>query len=134
MAQERKRAWVFLEAKNDEEAAANLKDLLSQGTDECVVIRADRVGRTDDFPFNIVVPVDAENEDVRDAIIDQIFEISGASRYAVAPVVEHIPRPPHMSLGFITQEEYEEGIEKGLDEDEVKPGLQGASPGRNPWG
>jgi hypothetical protein len=130
MESERKRAWVLLYAENDHEAVENLKARVSEKNPEGVVIRADRVDATEDFPFNIVVPVDADSERMLFQIVDEIVEVTRAKRHAIARVVEHIPFPPQDAMGYITEREFDEGKEK----EGVIPGLQGASPGHNPWG
>jgi hypothetical protein len=122
----RARAWVLLQVKSPHDAAHALyEQLKDEGDDSYVVIRADVV----DYEHNIVVPVDAENDDVLETVYGTIKEITGASRAVLVRVVEHIPFPPHDAQGYITQEEADAGEAPGIE-----PGRQSYSPGENAWG
>ncbi|MGD1993086.1 MAG: hypothetical protein PVI59_07835 [Anaerolineae bacterium] len=130
MESDRRRAWILLHSKDPESTLESLRRLFPQGGDQFVVVRADLVmdeGRS--FPFNIFVPVDAESDPVLEEVVASILNSSPVTEHVVAKVKAHIPFPPHDAQGYITVEE----AELGKDED-IEPGRQGASPGRNPWG
>jgi len=126
---ERVRAWVLLQAESAEELAQALyRDLGHAGGDEFVVVRADIVAGPSEFAYNIIVPVDAKNEDALRDVVDRIREVSRVNPVIVT-VHQHVPYPPHDAHGYITTEEVEAGREPV-----EKPGRQGASPGLNPFG
>jgi len=127
----RARAWLFLLVSSAQEVVDTLREerRFERGGDEYVIVRADIVKRSKDFPFNIVIPLDTESEEVLKEQVERIVKRADATKHAVAEVRTHIPFPPHDSHGFITEEEYEQS-----PDDFDGPGRQGASPGRNPWG
>ena len=129
MAGRRKRAWLFLRAAAPGPAVEELGGFLAAGADQHVVVRADRVTETPDFPFNIVVPIDAKSDGELKKITAELVRVSGATAHTYVSVVDHVPDPPHNAQGYITEDEARAGKEK-----DVPPGRQGASPGRNPWG
>lgn len=123
---ERARAWVLLQVKSPHHAAHDLYDQLKdQGEDSYVVVRADVV----DHEYNIVVPVDAESDEVLETVYGTIKQITGPSKAVLVRVVEHIPFPPHDAQGYITLEEKEAG-----ENQEIVWGRQSNSPGDNAWG
>ena len=70
----RARAWVLLQVKSPHHAAHDLYDQLKdEGGDSFVVIRADVV----DYEYNIVVPVDAESDEVLETVYGTIKQITG---------------------------------------------------------
>ena len=121
----RVRAWVLVEAKSAQQVAEGLYDKLGhEGDDSFVVVRADVV----DFDYNIVIPVDAESENVLSDVVEQIRGMDGVNETVIVRIKEHVPYPPHDAHGYITAQEAEAGQET------VEPGRQGASPGFNPFG
>jgi len=121
----RVRAWVLVEAEPAQEVAEGLYNALGhEGDDQFVVVRADVV----DFDYNIIVPVDAESEDVLSDVVEQIRGMDGVNETVIVRVKEHVPYPPHDAHGYITAQEAEAGQET------VEPGRQGASPGFNAFG
>lgn len=125
---ERVRAWVLVRAEPVQGVSAKLRNLDKKKND-LVVIRADVVAGSSDVPYNIVVPVDVESDDVLSSIVDDINKLSGV-KYAVAlKVLDHHPEVPHDGYGYVTDQEAKDGKDP-----EVKAGRQGASPGANPFG
>ena len=123
---ERMRAWVLIQASP--EVAEQLYDQLGYvGGDDYVVVRADVVEVTEGG-FNIVVPVDAANEEQLLIAVEKIKAIPGVENAIIARVTQHIPIPPHLAHGFITEQEARDG--------KVSPefGRLGNSPGGNAWG
>jgi hypothetical protein len=124
---ERVRAWVLIQA--DPEVAAEIHGSLgAAGGDDYVVVRADVV----DYHFNIVVPVDAANEEQLCVAVCEIRKIKGVGATLVIPVTEHNPDPPHKAHGYISEEEA--NAYWPPDEPDFEPGRQGSSPGGNAWG
>ncbi|MGD2177417.1 MAG: hypothetical protein PVG71_06290 [Anaerolineae bacterium] len=125
---ERARAWVLVQAEDPEALAQELYEAEGHaGEDEYVVVRADVV--TPFYGYNVVVPVDAQNEDALNVVREKIWERQGVSRSAVLNVKMHVPYPPQDANGFITEKEAEAGAEEV-----EKIGRQHASPGLNAWG
>jgi hypothetical protein len=121
----RARAWILVKADSPKSAARQLYEELGyQGGDRFVLVRADVV----DYEYNIVVPLDAENWDVLQEVYGQIQELTQAKAAAILPVVKHVPFPPHVAHGFVTEEEAAAG---GI---ETEIGRLGDSPGHNAWG
>ena len=122
----RSRAWVLLRVKAPEEAAGALYSQFGlAGGDDFVVVRADIV----DHDFDIVVPVDAANDEVLSDVICKIYKVTGGTELLVLKVRQHIPLIPHTADGWVTAEEYD------ADPDEcVSIGRQQKSPGANAWG
>jgi hypothetical protein len=121
----RVRAWILIRTESPEAVAHQLYERLGhEGGDSFVLIRADVV----DYHYNIVVPVDAENWDVLQDLFSKVQKLTGAGETAIARVVKHIPFPPHVAHGFVTEEEAAAG---GID---TEVGRLGASPGHNAWG
>ena len=150
---ERVRAWVLLQAESAAGVAQALYEKLGheggnefvvvradvvaqrlyeelghEGGDEYVGVRADNVAGPSEFAYNIIVPVDAESEDVLRDVVDRIREVSRVNPVIVT-VDQHVPYPPHDAHGYITTTEVEAGREPV-----EKPGRQGASPGHNAFG
>jgi hypothetical protein len=123
---ERVRAWVLIRA--DPEVAAQIHEQLgTQGGDDWVVIRADVV----DYHFNIVVPVDAANEEKLCVAVCKIRKIKGVGATLVIPVAEHNPRTPNRAHGYISEKEAEE---YPPEEGGFPAGRLSRSPGANAWG
>jgi hypothetical protein len=121
----RARGWVLVKAESAQEVAEGLyKELGHEGGDSFVVVRADVV----DFDYNIVIPVDAESQDMLYQVHDMIKSRSGVSETVIVRVEKHVPYPPHDAHGYITVQEAEAGKEP------IEAGRQGASPGANPHG
>jgi hypothetical protein len=121
----RARAWILVRVESPHAVAQQLYEELGyEGGESWVLVRADVV----DYHYNIVVPVDAESWDVLEGVVGQIKELTGAEDTVVLPVVEHIPTPPHLAHGYVTDEEAEAG---GID---TETGRLGNSPGHNCWG
>ncbi len=122
----RTRAWVLVKADQAQDVAEELYDELGHiGDDSFVVVRADVVV---EFDYNIVIPVDAESQDMLDKVHGMIKDRSGVEETVIVKVDMHFPDPPHDAHGYITEEEAEAGREP------IKAGRQGASPGANPHG
>ena len=129
MAADRTRAWILVQADPPQGVPAKLRKL-DRLTDDLVVIRADLVAESPDFPYNIIVPVDAESEDVLAETARKVEDLSGVSKAVVVKVKKHSPTPPHDAHGYVTKKERDKGKDK-----ELKPGRQKSeSPGANPWG
>jgi hypothetical protein len=121
----RARAWVLVQAKSAHHVAKELyEQLVHEGGDRFVVIRADVI----DHSYNVMIPVDAESQQVLEEVHGMIREHPGVIDTAVIHVKQHVPFPPHDAQGYVTDEEAEVGKER------IPPGRQGASPGANPWG
>lgn len=121
----RARAWVLVKATQAQDVAEDLyEDLGHVGGDSFVVVRADVV----DFDYNIVIPVDAESQDMLDKVHGMIKDRSGVEETVILKVDKHFPDPPHDAHGYITQQEAKAGKEP------IEAGRQGASPGANPHG
>lgn len=126
-ADERARAWILVQADSPASMAREIYETIGQENgDSYVLVRADVV----DYAYNIVVPVDAENWDVLHGVHRRIQELRGVMRTALVPVVEHIPYPPHLADGYITEEE----AGRYAGPEKIKIGRQRNSPGWNPWG
>jgi len=109
-----------------EVAQALYKELGHAGDDSFVVVRADVV----DYSYNIIIPVDAESEDVLYEVDDVIKGHPGVSETVVVKVENPVPYPPHDAHGYVTEHEWEVGRDK-----EIEIGRQeGESPGANPFG
>lgn len=124
----RVRAWVLVRAEAETGMAARLRNL-DQGKDDLVVIRADVVAEPPEFPYNIVVPVDAESEAVLEGVVKDIGGLRNVSDAVALKVVVHDPDPPHEASGYITPGEAVRAVRKPK-----KVGRQDESPGYNPWG
>lgn len=123
----RVRAWVFVQAEDAEEAARKLyEELGREGGDSWVVVRADVV---DYGPYNIMVPVDAENGDELNHVVGLLAGPEGKWETLVVPVMTHNPEIPHDAHGFITPAEHELG-----QDPEADIGRFPKSPGFNAWG
>lgn len=133
-APERYRAWVLFYVDDPQGAAAKfgvLDDkglsLLTDGGNDYVIVRADVVDGNEQY--NLVVPVDAANEDHFKVAIDRLTTVVGEQRI-VLRVGEHFPTPPHRSATFVTEKELAECF---LPE-YFPSGRHPQSPGANPWG
>jgi hypothetical protein len=123
----RVRAWILIRTESPEPAARQLYEELGyEGGDSFVLVRADVV----DYHYNIVVPVDAESWEVLQDLFCRIQKLTGARETAIVRVVKHIPYPPHLADGYITEEE----AKAYTGPDQIKVGRQGNSPGMNLWG
>ncbi len=149
----RVRAWVLVSAQDPEMASALYEDLKDEGEDRYVVVRVDavapdeRVAEAFDATMrvnaNIVLPVDAESPEALMDVVDRIVGLGGVEVIAALTVSAHNPYPPHIANGYISEDEVnvyhdevKRGREQGMDveEEEIHPGRQHASPGFNPWG
>jgi hypothetical protein len=123
----RVRAWVLVWADDPVGVAEELyEELRYEGEDEYVVVRADVVESF--YGYNIVIPVDAQDQGSLDLVLKKIRNPKAVKRMAVLRVETHNPYPPQDASGYVTEGEAEAG-----DED-VKVGRQDNSPGLNPWG
>jgi hypothetical protein len=132
---ERARAWVLVKAAEPSQAARQIHELDSERSVNDVVVRADIV-EIDGYDHNIVVPIDAENEDTLLHLVSRIEnEVAGLEDMTIAWVREHVPYPTHVANGWIDESEVAMQIEQGISiEAAIKPGRQGESPGLNAWG
>ncbi len=130
----RKRAWLLLSVEEDVLAKADLNSLFLAGGDDYTVIRVDEVRFEDggEPGWNVVIPVDAKDDDAFGAAKERVEALFDTSAKIAAVVKEggHHPWPPHNAHGYITEEEFL----RGSQESDFWHGLQGNSPGRNPWG
>jgi hypothetical protein len=124
----RVRAWVLVRAEQAQVVADRIRDLDPRKGDEFVVVRADVVEGPDDYPYSIIVPVDAKTKSKLADVLGMIRAVDGVSEAVGLEAKKHHPDPPHDAHGYVTEEEAEVGAEP------IPPGRQGASPGRNPWG
>jgi len=123
----RVRAWVLVWADDRAGVAEELYEQFRyEGEDEYVVVRADVVESF--YGYNIVVPVDAQDQGTLDSIVEMIRNLEAVKRVAILRVEIHNPYPPQDASGYVTEEEAEAG------EEDVKIGRQDKSPGLNPWG
>jgi hypothetical protein len=132
MGQNRVRTWVFgrvekplaLRDRYDENRINGL------GGDQFVIVRADIVDHSD---YNVIIPVDAEDDDGLEEAVSVITEQLGVENLSIVKVVEggHIPWPPHEAHGFITEREVEA---LPIEQIHIQAGRQHASPGTNKWG
>lgn len=125
---ERVRVWVLLKADGDPEAAAaRIWDTLKD--DSCtnwLVVRADVVTGHDGY--NIVVPVDAKDDDQLAKAIEAIERVGGVAAVQQLKVVCHHPTPPHKALSFIT-------VAEAAGDPRIETGLRiPKSPAENAWG
>ena len=95
-----------------------------------MIVRADIVDHDD---YNVIIPVDAEDDDGLEEAVSVITGQLGVENLSVVRVVEdgHIPWPPHAAHGYITEREAEL---LPIERIPIKPGRQHASPGTNKWG
>ena len=130
--QNRVRAWVFGQVEPEELRARYKENRINGlGGDQFVIVRADIVDHSD---YNVIIPVDAEDDDGLEEAISVITDQLGVEIVSTAQVVKegHVPWPPHEAHGFITEEEVEAlPIEDGI---RIRAGRQHASPGTNKWG
>ncbi len=129
--QNRVRAWVFgqvdLEGLKDRYKENGINGL---GGDQFVIVRADIVDHND---YNVIIPVDAEDDDGLEMAKSVIMELLGVEIVSTAQVVEegHVPWPPHEAHGFITEPEV---VALPIEQLYIEAGRQHASPGSNKWG
>lgn len=122
----RVRAWILVRSDAPLEEAQRLYDnLVDEGGDKYVVVRADVV----DHDYNIVIAVDAENMGALHLVQRRILDFVPARQIAVLPVVQFIPAVPHDAQGFITDAEHAAGADKVLGSGRIHH-----SPGANAWG
>ena len=129
--QNRVRAWVFGRVESGE-----LRDHYEEnringlGGDQFVIVRADIVKHDD---YNVIIPVDAEDEEGLRAAKSVITGQLGVEIVSTVKVVEdgHIPWPPHAAHGYITEREV---VALSIEQVPIKAGRQHASPGTNKWG
>jgi len=95
-----------------------------------VIVRADIVDHSD---YNIIIPVDAEDDAGLRAAEGVITDQLGVDIVSIARVVDkgHVPWPPHEAHGFITEPEV---VALPIEQIPIKAGRQHASPGSNKWG
>jgi hypothetical protein len=122
----RYRAWVLFDVLDPQQAAGAVADLLTEGEDAWVIVRADVV--TGDY--NLVVPVDAANAVAFQAAQEALVGRVGSEPAAILCVLSHVPEPPHGSHTFVTEGELGEFYLREYD----PPGRHPQSPGANPWG
>jgi hypothetical protein len=129
--QNRVRAWVFGQV-NPEELRDRYKEnrINGLGGDQFVIVRADIVDHSD---YNVIIPVDAEDDDGLEEAVSVIKVQLGVEIVSTAQVVEegHVPWPPHEAHGFITPEEVDA---LPIEQLHIEAGRQHASPGSNKWG
>lgn len=124
--EKRTRGWILLQVDSPDKTAEKLYEAVrDEGDDDYVIIRADVV----DFVYNLIIPVDAANEDQLKEAHKRIVAVTGAKQSVTLPVLQTFPRVPHDAHGFITPEEAEHGHEHI-----PKAGRQHWSPGQNAWG
>ena len=95
-----------------------------------MIVRADIVDHSD---YNVIIPVDAENNEGLEEAVGVITEQLGVRNVSTVQVVEdgHIPWPPHAAHGYITEREV---VALPIEQVPIKAGRQHASPGTNKWG
>lgn len=120
------RAWVLVHSEDTEATAKALSDYFEDGGDDFVVVRADVV----DGDLDLIVPVDAANEDILKEVAERIRAANGVTEISVSTVRMHYPNPPHSASTFITAEELELYYLREFD----PPGRHPQSPGANAWG
>ena len=132
MGQNRMRAWVFGRVESTDMLKRLYKEnqINGLGDDRFVIVRADIVKHSD---YNLIIPVDAENDDGLEEAVSVIREQLGVEIVETVQVVEkgHIPWPPHEAHGYIT---VQEAKLLPIEQIPIKPGRQHASPGTNKWG
>lgn len=142
----RKRAWFFIKVdppSNAEGIADNIynkfikdRDYVEQNADNFLIIRADVASGCS--LFDIVVPVDANQAFSLKEIKTILFDATPKEGIAIsiAEVTKHSPITPHETYGYVSGEEWQMGIDDGVNPDDpVEPGLQRPwSPGANKWG
>jgi len=131
MGQNRVRAWVF--GRVDPVGLRNRykqNGINGLGGDQFVIVRADIVDHSD---YNIIIPVDAEDDAGLRAAEGVITDQLGVDIVSIARVVDkgHVPWPPHEAHGFITEPEV---VALPIEQIPIKAGRQHASPGSNKWG
>jgi hypothetical protein len=124
---DRVRVWVLLKARDPEKTAADIWDTLKD--DSCtnwLIVRADVVtGHSD---YNIVVPVDANDDVQLNKAINFISAVPGVQVVQQLKVDSHHPTTPHKALSFIT-------VAEADGDDKIETGLRiPKSPAENPWG
>jgi hypothetical protein len=148
MNETRKRAWLLLRVKDPKRAVTVLKEyknfeeekeeslnIFEAGGDEWVVVRADIVtrfeGKSDDDSYNLVIPIDAKDDETLEWVVKKILELTeepaGVERITVLLVDEHYPPLAVEAHCYITEQETD-------DEHYPERGRYPRSPGENPWG
>ena len=108
---ERARAWVLVQAEDPKALAQELYEAEGhEGGDEYVVVRADVI--TPFYGYNVVIPVDAQDEKTLNAVRDRIGTRRDVSRSTLLNVTMPVPYPPQDANGFITEKEAEAGAEE----------------------
>ncbi len=135
------RAWVLgnvgLEAKKGLGQLYQDNKVYKAGEEEYVVIRVDLVNdfNIDGESCNIIIPIDAEDGKGLKKAEQLIKEILNINIIKTVIVESHIPDPPHLSHGFITDEEIIKEKDVTKWESSQKRGRQRRrSPGSNKWG
>src|SRR4030065_228634 len=109
---DRVRAWVLLRvaepysvAEKFEKRNRSGRGLMTEGGDQYVVVRADVVEGGN--VFNLVVPIDAQDEAGLAAAIEALSTRAGAQpeQTLILRVVSHYPRLPHNAHSFVTPRE-----------------------------
>ncbi len=132
MGQNRVRAWIFGRVESIDMLRERYKEnqINELGDDRFVIVRADIVDHSD---YNVIIPVDAEDDAGLEEAESVITEQLGVLIVSIVKVVEdgHIPWPPHAAHGYITEGEVEA---LPIEQIPIKAGRQHASPGTNKWG
>jgi hypothetical protein len=107
-----------------------------KGDKKYVVIRADIVGdfKVDGMVSNVIIPVDAiDDQGLKNAkkMIKQDLKVKINKTLTVE---SHIPDPPHISHGYITNDEIKKEVKITKKPSVETAGRQHASPGSNKWG
>jgi hypothetical protein len=148
------RVWVFGQVDSKKKLRKLYLDnrMDKKGKNNYVVIRADSVEdfNVDGMVSNVIIPVDAiGDQGLKNAkkIIKQVLKVEITKTLTVEG---HIPDPPHISHGFITNDEIKKELKTPKSHPSKsqvvntrvpatkkpsieKPGCQHASPGSNKW-
>jgi len=144
-ARPRKRAWFFLqiaEGYSPHEIANFLydeyKDQPKSDLDRFVVIRACLIKGFE--KFRIVVPVDAIvlEDEPEELVLDEVEElfkaIEGVNSILRIVVEDQVPEPPHFTQAYITEPEFDLGMELRITDVSHSGRQYPKSPGSNKWG
>lgn len=128
----RVRGWVLLKVDNPRDAVKILCEFFTQGGERYVVVRADIVSPLEakTCDYNIVVPVDAVDNNEFQGVMKTLVEAVGATHANALMVTEHYPKTVHAAHSFITVQEFSDLPLREYD----PPGRHPKSPGANPWG
>lgn len=129
---DRFRSWFLLNVDKPGDVAGELLQYADKAEWDLVLIRADVVHLSDESTcsINLIVPVDAGNEDdltnFKDYLLAKGFSVIEAR------VKNHFPIAPYLSNGYISKEEAILGLWEDVLPESL--GLTRTSPGDNPWG